>query len=206
MGRTEGLGGRRGRGVCQGHFWHISGPFESASRFSLLPVCDLAVAKIKGHDRKEKEAARCTSCQPRRTCCGDAFRFGWRCGSCLKKKKEKKIETPASLSRLRCVCSSLGPAKKTAPSSSPSGGDLCVSWASPLRCNECLYARSCLACPWALFSVALQSTAVGTNPPACYLQTDGRSRWTEVGFISGSSACSFAFAGSISRAPVATLR
>lgn len=77
--------------------------------------------------------------------------------------------------------------------------------ASPLRCNECLYAKSCLACLWALFSVAPQSTAVGTDPPACYLQTEGWSRWTEVGFISGSPLCLFAFAGSISRAPVGTL-
>lgn len=39
--------------VCQGHFWHISGPFQSASRFPLSSVCDLAVQ----HSQRQEEAS-----------------------------------------------------------------------------------------------------------------------------------------------------
>lgn len=53
-------------------------------------------------------------------------------------------------------------------------------------------------------SVALQLAAsVRGNRPSSLLFADGqRSRWTEVRFISGSSPCLFAFADSISRAPL----
>lgn len=44
----------------------------------------------------------------------------------------------------------------------PAAGVLCVSRASPLRCNECLYGESCRAC---LSALSLRSAAVGGLRP-----------------------------------------
>lgn len=84
-GSDLGSWGKEREGVCQGHFWNISGPFHSASRLS--PVCDPAV-RLSRRQEGEGSAALHFLLAPARLL-REAFRFGWRC--------ERKKATPASL-------------------------------------------------------------------------------------------------------------
>lgn len=146
-------------GVCQGHFWHISGPFQSASRCSPPPPlsCLRPGSAAERTAGEEKEATRSTSCRPRDAGCGRPFASGEEVKAVFKKRQlpplcllpRTQMCDPSSSKRLHQVLR-------------PAAGVLCVSWASPLRCNECLYAKSCRAC---LSALSLRSAAVGGLRP-----------------------------------------
>lgn len=81
--------GKGREGVCQGHFWHISGPFQSASRCVFFPTLSPATWQCSRVDgREEKEARRSTSCRPRDAGCGRPFAAGEEVKAVAKEKKD----------------------------------------------------------------------------------------------------------------------
>lgn len=63
-GSDLGSWGKEREGVCQGHFWHISGPFQSASRFPLSPVCDRAARQSQRQEGEGNAALHFLSAPP----------------------------------------------------------------------------------------------------------------------------------------------
>lgn len=100
-GSDLGSWGKEGEGgVCQGHFWHISGPFQSASRLPSKPRSCLrpGSAAEPTAGRRRKRRAPPPVC---RNCCGSPFASGGDVEAFFSKKDDSHLF--ASCREGRCV-------------------------------------------------------------------------------------------------------